>query len=93
MNKRQKNMHGVSSEILSGLAALDSGQDQEQEVNQPEPKKEPKKESEKVKRSYMLTEDQIDNVLLLKMKRKAPDYSTVVGEAIDFYLKYITRRD
>lgn len=89
MSKRERNIKSVSSGILSGLEEMNQS-DQVQEI-----KKEVVKvvKEEKIKRSYMLTEDQIDRVLLLKMKRKVKDYSIVVGEAIDFYYEHITRKD
>lgn len=44
-------------------------------------------ESKKIKRSYMLSEEQIEKIMLLKVKSKKKDYSTIVGEAIDFYFE------
>ena len=89
MSKRTKNIKGVSTGILNSLEAINQ-EEQVQEVKKEVPKEE---KVEKFKRSYMLTEDQIDRVLLLKMKRKVKDYSIVVGEAIDFYYEHITRKD
>lgn len=75
----------------AGIGILEGLEDQSNEPQSTgtQPAEPQQEEEETYKRSYMLTEGQIDKVSLLKIKIKK-NYSEIVGEAIEFFYKHIT---
>ncbi|WP_129596254.1 hypothetical protein [Anaerophilus nitritogenes] len=76
-------LKNVSTGILNGLEEMNSVQEEKSKGVK----------EEKSKRSFMLTESQIEKIYLLKAKYKEKDLSTFVGEAIEeYYEKHISNK-
>jgi hypothetical protein len=75
--------------ILDGLNDLESNEFEPEETKSKYIKEYKSKSSldKKSKRSFMLTEKQIEMVYLLKAKNPNKDLSTMVGEAIEKYFE------
>lgn len=100
--KEKDRLNKLGLGVLDGLQALDKlkGQiaiedSESKEVKEEKSKRVNKQESkgvneQKSKRSFMLTDKQIEMVYLLKSKYKDKDLSAIVGEAIEeYYKKYM----
>lgn len=96
MNKKVKrsSIETTRLGILDGLNDLESNDLESNEFESEETKskyiKEYKSKSsldKKSKRSFMLTERQIEMIYLLKAKNPNKDLSTMVGEAIEKYFE------
>jgi hypothetical protein len=87
MNKKV-NLNKVGGEIAGVLTGMENKPDITPGVKEQESKgvKEEKPNStkvEKIKRSFMLTNDQVELLYILKSKNPSKDLSEIVGEAIE----------
>lgn len=91
MNKKVKrsSIETTRLGILDGLNDLESNEFEPEETKSKYIKEYKSKSSldKKSKRSFMLTEKQIEMVYLLKAKNPNKDLSTMVGEAIEKYFE------
>lgn len=80
-------MDNIGKGIMAGLEEMESNGVIEQKNISVKVKKSKGIKEQKIKRSFMLTEEEIDMVYMLKMKFKKEDYSEIVGKAIREYYK------
>lgn len=90
----KKRFESMKGELLEGLSSLDNKlENNNTSSNRTSKNKNIKKKKVvnniRIKRSYMLTDEQIEMVILLKAKLMDKDYSDIVGTAIEKYYRDI----
>lgn len=82
MNKKS-NLSKIGTGILSGLQEMEDINSTGVKEQESKRVKEGKNNTAKTKRSFMLTDRQIEMLYILKSKNKNKDLSELVGEAIE----------